>query len=260
MKGVAHIGVWKALEDYGIHPDLILGTSIGALIGACVAAGMGWRELAHLARSLTKEDIVQINKRAIWLGGVREEAVFEGDHFRDYLQRTLPVKGFGELKIPFRLNAVSLVTGEEVWFGTGMREDVPLAEAVYASCALPIYFPPARIGADVLVDGGILNVFPVRSAAEWGAERIIGVDVGSEMLPPEEGYFERGMIAIHDRVLGLVLEQQRRTCLDDWQGPSLLYIRPRIGHLGGWDFDRTQFLLEEGYRAACEALAKEAAA
>ncbi len=260
MKGIAHIGVWKALEDQGIVPDAIIGTSIGSLIGASVAGGMGWRELAQLARSLTKEDIVLINKRAIWLGGVREEAVFEGDHLRAYLERVLPVKEFGEMKLPFRLNAVSLVTGREVWFGTGVREDVSVVDAVYASCALPIYFPPARIGQDFLVDGGVLDVLPIRAAAEWGAERIIAVDAGSEMLPPAEGYFDQGMIAIHDRVLGLLLVRQRETCLAEWDGPPLLYIRPRVGHLGGWDFDRTQFFLEEGYRAAREALAKEEAA
>jgi len=79
--------------------------------------------------------------------------------------------------------------------------------------------------------------------------------VGAEIVPPAEGYFERGMIAIHDRVLTLNLQQQRRNAaLLGWKGPPLLSIRPRIGHLGGWDFDRTQFFLEEGYRAAREAL------
>ena len=257
MKGLAHIGVWKALEEQGVKPDAIMGCSIGALIGVCLAGGMGWRDLAALARSLRKDDIVAINRRAIFLGGVREEAVFEGAHFRDYVRSKIPVESFSEARIPVRINAVSLVSGEEVWFGTGAREDVPAADAVYASCALPIYFPPLHVDGDYLVDGGVLDVFPIRKAAAWGAERIIGVDVGADFLPPEEGYFSRGMIAIHDRVLGLNLQRQRNACLDGWDGPPLTYIRPRIGHLGGWDFDRTQFFLEEGYRAAKEALAQQ---
>lgn len=256
MKGLAHIGVWKALEEEGIQPHAIMGTSIGALIGTCLAGGMGWRELAKLARSLTKDDIVSINRRAVWLGGVREEAVFDGDHFRDYIRRQLPIEQLSQAHIPVRINAVSLVSGEEVWFGTGARDDVPAADAVYASCALPIYFPPLHAAGDVLVDGGVLDVFPIRKAEAWGAERIIAVDVGADFLPPEEGFFSRGMIAIHDRVLGLNLQEQRRTCLDGYAGPPMLYIRPRIGHLGGFDFDRTQFFLEEGYRAAREALAQ----
>lgn len=260
MKGMAHIGVWKALEESGVRPDAIIGTSIGALIGACLAGGMGWRELAEVARKLKKEDIIEINRRAVWLGGVRQPAVFEGDQFQEYVRRTLPVAEFSQLSHPLRINTVSLMTGTEVWFGSDARTDVPLAEAVYASCALPIYFPPARIGDDVLVDGGVLDVLPVREAARWGAERIIAVDVGSELLPPEQGFFDRGMIAIHDRVLNLNLQRQRVDCLERFVGPPMVYIRPKIGHLHGFDFDRTQFFLEEGYLAAREALRAEEAA
>ncbi|HEX5726015.1 MAG TPA: patatin-like phospholipase family protein [Longimicrobiaceae bacterium] len=254
MKGTAHIGVWKALEEAGVRVDAIMGTSIGALIGACLAGGWGWRELAKVARSLTKDDIVSINRRAVFMGGVREEAVFDGEHYRGWIRRSLPVRTFAEMRLPFRLNTVSLVSGREVWFGTDARGDVPVADAVYASCAIPIYFPPLKLNGDFLVDGGVLDVLPVRRAAEWGAERIIAVDVGSEMLPPAADFFDRGMIAIHDRVLALNLNEQRRRCLEGWDGPPMLYIRPKIGHLGGWDFDRTQFFLEEGYRAAREAL------
>jgi predicted acylesterase/phospholipase RssA len=112
----------------------------------------------------------------------------------------------------------------------------------------------------VLVDGGVIDVFPIRMAEAWGADRIIGVDVGSDMMPPEEGYFDRGMVAIHDRVLSLNLQQQRRSCLDGWDGPELLYIRPKVGHLHAFDFERTQFFLEEGYTAARKALSEAEAA
>lgn len=260
MKGVAHIGVWKALEEAGVRPDLIIGTSMGAVIGACLAGGLGWRDLAVLARELTKDAIVSINRRAIFFGGVREASVFEGPHFRRYLSKQLPEHRFGNLDVPLRVNAVSLVTGETVWFGSGIDEDVPVVDAVYASCALPIYFPPARIGEDVLVDGGMLDVLPIRQAAAWGAERIIAVDVGADLLPPAAGYFDQGMIAIHDRVLNLTLQQQRKSNLAQWEGPPLVYIRPNIGHLGGWDFDRSQFLMEEGYLAARRALQEAEAA
>lgn len=260
MKGIAHVGVWKALEEAGVRPDAIIGTSIGALIGTCLSAGMGWRELAEIARKLKREDIVSINKRAVWLGGVREASVFDGEHYLNYIRRSLPVEEFSELKIPLRMNAVSLVSGEEVWFGTGVRDDAPLAEVVYASCAVPIYFPPMKIGDDHLVDGGVLDVLPLKRAIEWGAERIIAVDVGSDLLPPDPGYFDRGMIAIHDRVLNINLKVQRQQCMDGYEGPPMLYVRPKIGHLHAFDFERTQFFLEEGYRAAREALAGAEAA
>jgi NTE family protein len=259
MKGVAHVGAWKALSEAGVQVDAIMGCSIGALIGCSIAAGYGWRELAQTARALTKDDIVSINRRAVLFGGVREEAVFVGEHYHGWIRRNLPLASFADARLPVRVNAVSLVSGEERWFGAGADDSITPADAVYASCAIPIYFPPFKHNGDVLVDGGISDVLPVRAAAQWGAARIIGVDVGSEMVPPGADFFERGMIAIHDRVLTLNLTQQRRrAAAEKWQGPPLLSIRPRIGHLGGWDFDRTQFFLEEGYRATREALEKGA--
>jgi NTE family protein len=254
MKGTAHVGAWRALEEAGVRPDAVVGTSIGALIGACVAGGMGWRAMAEMALALRKEDIVLVNKRAMWMGGLRQEAVFVGEHYLSYLRATLPLETFAEARIPLRVNAVSLVSGESVWLGSGVREEVPVAEAVYASCALPIYFPPYRLDGDVLVDGGVVDWLPVRYAAGWGAERIIAVDVGAEMTPPAADYFDRGMIAIHDRVLSLNLHGQRARCVPDWAALPVTYVRPRVGHLGGWDFDRTQFFLSEGYRATKEAL------
>lgn len=255
MKGIAHVGVVKALEEAGIRPDAIVGTSIGALVGALVAGGLGWRELAEVARKLRKEDIVAVNRRALWLGGVRAMSVFEGDPFLSWLERILPAHHFSELIIPLRVNATSLVTGREVWFGRGHREDVDLSRAVYASCALPVYFPPARIDGDVLVDGGVLNTFAVSEAVAWGAERVVGVDVGSELTHPADGFFDRGIIAIHDRVLNLNLQKQRKECLSTFGDRLALYIRPEIGHLETFDFDRNQFFMEEGYRAGVEAIA-----
>ena len=254
MKGTAHVGVWKALEEAGVRPDAIIGCSIGSLIGASIAGGMGWRELAETARALTREDIVQINRRAVWMGGVREEAVFSGAHYRAWIARHLPLKHFGDAQIPIRINAVSLVHCGEVWFGTGANEEADPVDAVYASCAIPIYYPPLRLDGDVLVDGGVLNVLPVTQAFEWGADRVIAVDVGSEILPPAPDYFDRGMIAIHDRVLTMNIDGQRRRNAEAWKDKPVTIIRPRIGHLGSWDFARTQYFLEEGYRAAREAL------
>ena len=261
MKGIAHVGAWKALEEEGVRVDGIMGCSIGALVGCAIAGGFGWRELADVARRLKKDDIVSINRRAVLFGGVREEAVFDGDHYREYIRRNVPLKSFADARVAIRVNAVSLVRGEERWFGTGVDEKTPVADAIYGSCAIPIYFPPLRLEGDVLVDGGVMDVLPVKAAAAWATERVIAVDVGSEITPPAADYFDHGMIAIHDRVLTLNLQQQRRRALEDeWTGPPLLAIRPRIGHLGGWTFDRTQFFLEEGYRATREALRQSAEA
>lgn len=260
MKGIAHVGVTKALEEAGIRPDAIIGTSIGALTGAMLAGGLGWRELTEVVRRLKREDIVTFNRRALWFGGVRATSVFEDGPFRSWLERVLPTFHFSELITPLRINATSLVSGQEVWFGDGYRTDVPLLEAVYASCALPVYFPPLHLEQDVLVDGGVLNALPLSEAKAWGAERVIAVDVGSDLVPPHAGYFDQGLIAIHDRVLNLTLVRQRADSLKEHSDLPLVYIRPKIGHLHTFDFDRNQFFMEEGYRAAREALAAAEAA
>ncbi|MQA88997.1 MAG: hypothetical protein GEU90_02000 [Gemmatimonas sp.] len=260
MKGIAHVGVIKALEESGIRPDGIVGTSIGALTGALLAGGLGWRELAEVVRRLKREDIIAFNRRALWFGGVRASSVFEDRPFREWLDRILPAAYFAELITPLRINATSLVTGQEVWFGDDHLNDVPLLDAVYASCALPIYFPPAKLGGDVLVDGGVVNALPLSEAAAWGGDRVIAVDVGSDLVPPQAGYFDQGLIAIHDRVLNLTLVRHRADCLEQHSHLPLLYIRPKIGHLPTFDFDRNQFFMEEGYRAAREALAAAEAA
>jgi len=254
MKGIAHVGAWKALQEEGVRPDAIVGTSIGALVGACIAAGMDWRELAEMARSLRRQDIVAINRRALWLKGVREQGVLEGGRFLSYLRRQLPEQDYAKLRLPLRVNATSLVSGKEIWFGTAARQDLPLAEAVYASCALPLYFPPQQVDGDYLVDGGVLNALPVGRAREWGAARVIGIDVGADLLPPADGHFDKGLVVIHDRVLNFALQRQKESRFQGWDAVPLLHIRPRVGHVDGFEFGRTNFLLEEGYRAARQAL------
>ena len=112
--------------------------------------------------------------------------MFDGPTYRRWIAKTLPLKRFGDAQIPVRLNAVSLVGCGEVWFGSGLDEEVDPADAVYASCAIPIYYPPLRLDGDVLVDGGVLNTLPVQQAFDWGADRVIAVDVGAEILPPAE--------------------------------------------------------------------------
>lgn len=260
MKGIAHAGVVKALEEGAIRPDAIVGTSIGALVGTLVAGGLGWRELTEIARRMRKKDVVSVNRSAMWFGGVRSSSVFEAGHLKSWMKRILPAHHFQELIIPLRFNATSLVSGREVWFGSGCRQDVPLVDAIYSSCALPVYYPPQEIGDDHLVDGGVVNMLPLSQASKWGADRIIAVDVGSDFLPPDPGYFDYGLIAVHDRVLNLSLLQQRKATLEKYADLPMVYIRPKIGHLSSFDFSRTEFLMEEGYRAASEALSKAEAA
>jgi NTE family protein len=254
MKGLAHVGALRALHESGVAVAEIVGTSIGALVGACAAGGMGVERLSVLARELKRPDIVTLNRWAVLFNGIRQPSVFRDDTFRSYIESVLPVKAWGDLEVPLSLNALDLATGRQEWFGAGGREDVPLADAVYASCALPVFYPPAVVEGRYYVDGGVTDGLPLHRAAERGAERIIAVDVGAGGPCDAAETVGQGMVAIHQRVLQIVGNERKRELLAGWSGPDLLYIRPALDGYSTFDFASTEYFLEEGYRAAMEAL------
>jgi NTE family protein len=251
---MAHIGAWKAIQESGLEVRDIVGTSIGALVAACIAAGEGWESLAPRALSLQKTDIVTLNRWVMLFNGIRQPSVFQGETLRAYIAGILPVATFDELQIPIAINAVHLDTGNEEWFGAGARTDVPLARAVYASCALPLFYPPAVIDGRFYVDGGIADPLPISYAAERGADRIIAIDVGSGPVKDAGDTVSRGLVAIHHRVFDIMAWGRKKELLDSWSGPELTYIRPDIDSYSTFDFTRTQYFLEEGYRATRRAL------
>jgi NTE family protein len=254
VKGMAHAGAWRAIEESGVEVSGVVGTSIGALVGACVAGGQGWRELTARALALTKPDIVLLNRWTLLLNGIRQPSVFRGDTLRTYIESVLPVREFGELRLPLSVNAVDLQSGAQTWFGAGGRMDVALADAVYASCALPVFYPPAQIGDRYYVDGGAADALPVAWAAERGAELIVAIDVGSGSELDAAQTVEKGLVAIQHRVFSMMSFARKRAQLDAWAGPPLLYVRPRLEEYATFDFESTEYFLEEGYRATRSAL------
>lgn len=257
VKGMAHIGAWKAVEEAGLEIAEIIGTSIGALVGACIAGGEGWRELAPKALALRKRDIVSLNIPALLFNGIRQPSVFRGDPFREYIDAVLPAVRFEELALPMSMNAVDLETGAMEWFGTAGRTDVSVADAVYASAALPMFYPPGEIGGRYYVDGGVGDSLAVARAAERGADLIIAIDVGAGAIKDSLDVISKGMVAVYHRVYDIMNYARKRTGLETWDGPPLVYVRPRLDGYSTFDFTRTQYFLEEGYRATRQALLGE---
>lgn len=254
VKGLAHVGAWKALEEAGLAVTEIVGTSIGALVGACVAGGMGWSELAPLSVALRKRDIVSMNGRSLMLNGIRQPSVFHGGRLREYIERILPVDDFDDLRLPLSMNAVDLETGGMVWFGADGRTDVSLSQAVYASCALPVFYPPAEIDGRHYVDGGVRAPLPIERAKDRGADLVIAVDVAAGPVKDALDTVSKGMIAINHRVFDIMSHAQRRALLDAWDGPPMIYVRPRLDGISTFDFTRTGYFLEEGYRSTRRAI------
>jgi NTE family protein len=257
VKGITHVGAWKALSEVGIEVAGIVGTSIGALVGASIAGGASMGLLEARARTLVKQDIVDINRWALLPNGIRQKAVFRGDALRGYIERVLPRQEWSELEIPLSINAVDLETGRTIWFGSGGRTDVPLVEAVYASSALPLFYPPAEVDGMHLVDGGISDTVAITRAADLRADRIIAVTASAGRVKDAADTVEKGMIAIYHRVVDIMAYERRELVEDMWLGPPVVHVRPKLDGYSTFDFDAVDYFLEEGYRATLEALERE---
>ncbi len=264
-KGIAHAGAIAALEARGIRPDLVVGTSMGAVVGALYASGHGARALDSLARALPLAQAFR---------GYRPEppAVFadrppllvwaeERGHLElqasavevplvnrllatELLEANLAAAGdFDRLPIPFRAVAADLLADSLVVFRRG-----DLAAAVRASASIPIVFPPLEIDGRRLVDGGIVANIPVAVARAEGAARVIVVDVSDHLA---DSLDVDSPLAISAHLVNL-LSRQPLPLL----GPGDLYVRPQVDGLDALDFRpaRLDSLLLLGRLAADSAL------
>jgi NTE family protein len=201
-KGMAHIGVLKVLEEAGIRPDYITGTSMGGLVGALYALGYSASEIEKIVLRLDWDLILSnelpLNQIAIeekpYYGRYMLElpvvkfdirfpsGLIEGQTLNKLLSRlTRSAHGtndFGKLPIPFACVATDLVTGEKVVLRQGF-----LPEAMRATMAIPTVFTPVQVDGRVLIDGGLVQNFPVQEALDMGADYIIGINVGGNLEP-----------------------------------------------------------------------------
>lgn len=204
-KGLAHIGFLKVMEEAGIRPDFIGGTSMGSIIGGLYAIGYSADSLEKIAKGLNwnfllsdeisrhnltieeKDD----NDRFIFSFPLKEKKILipsglvNGQNIENtlnlYCSPVFGIRNFDELQIPFLTVATDMETGKEVIFREGY-----LPEVMRASMAIPSVFRPVEINNKLLVDGGVINNFPVKRVKEMGADIIIGVDVGFQIYNKEE--------------------------------------------------------------------------
>jgi NTE family protein len=256
LKGLAHIGVWRALSERGLELAGVVGTSIGGLLAIRFATGASWQELRSEALALRRSDIVRVNRRIVWVNGIQQSSVFRGEVLRRFLEARVPAGDWGQLQMPCQVNAVSLRSGESVWFGAGGRDDVTILDAVHASSSLPVLYPPVPIDGDFFVDGGVVDMLGLDRAAEMGATGILAVDAGSSGEEDPSVVVEQGVVGIHQRVFGIMSSRRRSRKLAAWTEPPLLLVRPNLEGYGVFDFEHVEYFIEEGYRAAAQALTR----
>lgn len=254
VKGLAHVGVWRRMEEAGVSVAGIVGCSIGAVVGACIAAGMDPAEMSRVALGLRRSDIIRLNRRAAWISGIKAVSVFRGDALRDYVEGIVPAREWSDLRLPLLVNAVDLDTGRTVWFGPGARTDVSLVDALYASAALPVLYPPLEHDGSFYVDGGLDQVVPVDRAVAAGASGVVAVDVVGTGRWTGADVVREGMVAIHQRAMGIMIRNRRRTLESLWGATPTIHVEPNLEGYGTFDFGAVPYFLEEGYRAAGEEL------
>lgn len=255
MKGMSHVGVIRALDDAGIRVDAVVGTSVGALIGARYAMGSSVDDLEAEALAVTESSVLRRNVRAFLLAGVAQVGLYEGEHYRGLARRILEGASFASLAIPLRVNALSLNDGVEHWFGWGAERTLTLVDAVYASGALPLVFPPlATADGDLLVDGGLRTMVGVAEAVRWGAARIIAADVSDLLVTEDDGWRRMGLVGMHARVVQVLAEPQRAAIVAAATVPTL-HVRPDIGDISSFTFTATPELIDAGAEATRAALA-----
>ncbi len=274
-RGFAHIGVMRTLLAAGIIPDVIVGTSIGAVVGGCYAAQQ-LDKLEDWARTLTVRGI--LGYLDISLSGA---GLIRGGHLAKQLDESLAGARIDDLTTRFAAIATEFNTGHEIWLTRGR-----LAEALRASYALPGIFPPVLIGGRWLVDGALVNPVPVSAARALGARLVIAVNLNADLFgrgtiisshgsdesdevpaePARRGIF--GERSLRRQVLGrrgrpgiptVMVEafnvmQDRITRARLAGDPPDVLISPRLGQLGWFDFHRGNEAITIGADAAQKAM------
>lgn len=253
MKGLAHVGALRALEERGHAPAHVVGTSIGALIGAAWAAGFSVAELDDLALSIKRHDVFTLARAEMARHPLRAPGLYQSEPLQLLLEGLLGGVTFAELSRHLVVASVDLNSGTVVYWGLPGLRDVRVADAVFASCALPGFFAPQAIGGRWLVDGALADNLPVGLAATFPVQSLVAVDVGASSVLRSEVQ-EAGFAAVFARASEIVFQQMLETRLARWAGPAMLLVQPRVEHVPMFSFAHTRELVDEGYRATAAAL------
>jgi NTE family protein len=254
LKGFAHIGALRAIEEAGIRPTLYAGTSIGALIGAAYVGGLPLETMLTRAASLKRRDIFRINHVGMLLERMRAPSMYMAEPLRALVDNNTPKCSFDALPTPMIVNTVDIERGTLVpWGAPGLR-DARVSDAVYASCALPGFFPPGEVGGRRCVDGGTMDNLPIELAA-LNADLVIAVDVGNTDILHDDKITREGFANVYMRAATIMMYALQGLAFSRGKSTPLVLARPKVAHIGWFDFGRSEELAEAGYQSTRAALA-----
>lgn len=278
VRAAAHVGVLKAVEEYNLQPQVVVGTSGGSIVAALYAAGLTAQELEQLflEYSQAKGKIVDLN----WPGAVlallswdyrRFTGIVRGRSIEEIIDQSLPVKRFQDLrKCQLLIPAVNLNSGQQTVFcdykalgltpgqngelDYQLRDDLTIAQAVRASISIPGVFVPAVFEQehDCYVDGGLRDGYPVNLAVRLGgAKRVLGVNLGYAGMR-REAILSQGPLEIFSQSLDIIMRAQYRDRLQDraLQQSRIITINPLIYNIGTFEVEYIPQMIARGYEVA----------
>ena len=255
-KSAAHVGALRALQEWGLVPGHYVGTSMGAVIAACYASGLSYEAVVTRVAQVSRRDVARVSPLAVL--GAFSPALLRGDPLRQTIAALVPARRFDELKIPLTVTATDAASGQLVLFGAGGWSDVSLVDALYASCALPVFYPPAQIEGRAFVDGGLRAVLPLDLVEQFDPDLIFAVNVGpSRDSTGAEETFLPAMVRAHDVTTRIMMAEQVTETIERWRHSRvpLILVEPELDQ-GTFAVGKALGHVEEGYRTAYRELAK----
>jgi NTE family protein len=241
------VGLYRALVELGIGINLVVGTSVGAINGAAVAAGISPDALARLWRGLTRRDLFALNRQLLWKL-IWADSLYDHRPLRRFLERNLPVRRFEDLSVPLIVAGTDFETGQPVYWREGNLLDV-----IMASVAMPGLFPAQVIRGIRAVDGGITDNVPIDVAVAEGADTVIFMLCAccDRTTRPV-----RGFLPILRRALSIAIDRKYHADIQRYSGQArLIALEPPIDReIDLLDFSHSDELIEGGYAAAMAAL------
>ncbi|MEW6516505.1 MAG: patatin-like phospholipase family protein [candidate division FCPU426 bacterium] len=231
-RGFAHVGVIRELESAGIPIDMIVGVSVGSLIGALYADTADSFKLEWKSFKIEKNQIFDFKVLNVWDGLAKGEALMA------YLDKNLDATFIEDLKIPLAIVAADLYSGQPVVFRSGL-----IKNAVRASTSVPGIFAPVPFEDKLLVDGGVLGNLAPKVARDMGADIVIGVDIGKGRTHFADSQPNALLVILESiDLMGTEIVRLRQNEMD-------FVVKPDVGQIGITDFSHKQELIEAG-RAA----------
>jgi NTE family protein len=258
-KASAHVGAFRALEEAGLKPTNLVGTSMGGVIAALFASGLSAAEALERIGGVGEKEIVQAEPFA-FIKGLWARSLLKPEPFRRSLERMIGYRRFEDLPIPLTVTAVALDTGELTLFGAEGKS-IPLLDALYATAALPMFLPPAIIEGRRYADGGLRAVLPLEAASLIPARLVVAVDVGPgfDEAQGSDGPGLPPIVEIHNEGTGILMAGQTAQALALWRAspnrPPLIYVRPKVEKGATFRVDQVRRFAEAGYVATRTALA-----